>query len=108
LQFFLPTDFRNSEGAVRRPAIYVDKTEAGIQSFIGCSVDGSVPEPGCTATFNYKGMLLDVTYGKYFLPQWREIEQATKALFDSFEMHADLSGWSFVVAMSEGDCRWRT
>jgi hypothetical protein len=105
LQFFLPTDFHASEGGEGRQAIYVDKTDAGLRSFIRCSVDGSVPEPGCTAKFNYKGMLLDVTYGKYFLPQWREIEQATKALFDSFEMRAGLSGPGFIVGASEGGLR---
>lgn len=88
LQFFLPKDFHASEGGEGRQEIYVDKTDAGLQSFIRCSVDGSVPEPGCTAKFSYKGVLLDVTYGKYFLPQWREIEQGVKALFDSFEMRA--------------------
>jgi hypothetical protein len=54
-----------------------------------CYVDGSVPEPGCEADFDYKGILLQVTYGKYFLPQWKAIEQTTKGLFDSFAAYAE-------------------
>lgn len=90
LQVYLPKDLHATDIKLWRQAIYINETAAGLASVISCTLDGSFPDPGCDAEFDYKGMLLDVEYGKHFLPQWRSIEQVVKALFDSFEVHARL------------------
>jgi hypothetical protein len=90
LQVYVPNGSVTPNDAELRQELYVDKSPSGLTGFISCNVDGTVPEPGCEADFDCKEMLLQVTYGKYFLPQWSAIEQATRELFDGFAAHAEL------------------
>jgi hypothetical protein len=67
------------------PAFRVYPTSCGRSELVE-----SDPYQTCShLDFDYKGILLQVTYGKYFLPQWKAIEQTTKGLFDSFAAYAE-------------------
>jgi hypothetical protein len=68
LQVIVPKDVNPHDIELRQEA-YVDKGPDGFAGFITCNRDGSVPEPGCSQEFNYKHLLFQVDYGKYFLPQ---------------------------------------
>jgi len=88
LEAIFPKDVKPPDMGELRQEIYVNKGSDGLIGFITCNPPGSVPEPGCEYEFNYRGLLLQVDYGKYFLPQWREIDQSVRDLFDSFTTHA--------------------
>ena len=45
--------------------------------------------PGCSVTSNYKsGLVLEYSFGKDYLPNWRDIDLSLKSLFDKFERAA--------------------
>jgi hypothetical protein len=75
-----------------RDEIYVDRGEGALAGFITCNLDGRVPAPGCTHNFLYRNRLMQITYRKPYLPQWRSIEQKVKDLLDSFMRQASLIG----------------
>ena len=72
--------------------VYVDRNGGKLAGFITCDIDGKYPSPGCAHNFRYRGLLMQVTYRKPFLPRWRSIEQKIKDLLDSFMRQASLSG----------------
>ena len=69
-----------------RYEIFVQRTEGKLESFIACSPDGSVPFPGCIHWFAIgKDILAEVTYGKPYFPEWRQIQRSVVSLLDRFE-----------------------
>ncbi len=54
------------------------------QMFITCSVDGSVPNPGCAHTFSADGILYRISYRKTLLENWSEIQDGVVNLVNSF------------------------
>jgi hypothetical protein len=68
-----------------RYEIFIQRAGGKPESFIACSPDGSVPFPGCIHWFAVgKDLLAEVTYGKPYLPEWRQIRRSVVPLLDRF------------------------
>lgn len=88
----MPAELGIVNKGAKRDELYVEQNERGFTSFITCDIDGLYPAPGCDHTFGYRGLLMQISYRKVFLPEWRMIEQKVKDLLDSFMRQASLSG----------------
>jgi hypothetical protein len=68
-----------------RYEIFIQRAGGKPESFIACSPDGSVPFPICIHWFDIgKDIRAEVTYGKPYLREWRQIHQSVVALLDRF------------------------
>jgi hypothetical protein len=66
--------------------LFIQRSEGKLESFILCRPDGSVPFPICIHRFAIgEDILAEVTYGKPYFPEWRQIHQSVVALLDRFE-----------------------
>jgi hypothetical protein len=45
-----------------------------VTDFIECNIDGSVPFPGCTQWINHGKFMVQTSYGKQYLSQWKNIK----------------------------------
>jgi len=68
----------------RRRDLYVEGDIDAPTSFIECSIAGVVKSPGCDHHFMYRNFLFELSYGRTFLNQWKDIEVKVQQLFDSF------------------------
>jgi len=67
---------------------YYDKESRALA--IDCDSPNDVPSPSCKVKSHYReDIVFEYYYGLNYLPQWREIDNNLKALFDQFAQSAD-------------------
>lgn len=67
--------------------VYLEIRDEKIISFIDCSVDSSVPFPGCSHYFEDKGILYKLHYNKKkHFSKWQEQRLGAVKFFNSFEI----------------------
>lgn len=67
-----------------RQELYSAEDQGTLTSYIRCVRDGDVPYPTCRLEFLYRQFLVDVSFNKHRLPEWRAIQQEVKGLIDRF------------------------
>jgi hypothetical protein len=57
-----------------------------ISDFIQCSIRGGFTvSPGCTHAFVHSDLIFQVSYGRSYLPEWKEIRSRVTHLFSTFQ-----------------------
>jgi hypothetical protein len=68
--------------------LYTEKENGKIISFIECTQekDEAVQTQGCNQYFVYKNYLINMSYRKYYLSEWRDLQKKSIKLIESFKM----------------------
>jgi hypothetical protein len=70
------------ERPIQAGEMYIEGQADSPTSFIECDPEGVVPMPGCSHFFMHRGLLFQISYGKPFLPDWKEIQRRVISMFD--------------------------
>ena len=84
MHVYIPVELASAHKGALRQELYVAEDQGTLSSFIACRRDGDVPYPTCRQKFLHRQFLIDVTFNKHRLPEWRTIQLKVKALIDPF------------------------
>lgn len=82
LHVYMPVEPETASKGTFRQELYVAEDHAKLSVFIACY--SSVPSPGCRQEFLYRDFLIDVSFNKRHLPEWRAIKKEVIDLIDRF------------------------
>lgn len=82
MHVYIPVESATANKGTLRQELYLAEDQGVLSSFITCRRDGDVPYPTCRQKFLHRQFLIEVTFNKLRLSEWRAIQQEVKALVD--------------------------